>query len=37
MSMPPSITPSRVPNRDQSGFTLRTFLSSLAMTLACTA
>ena len=36
MSMPPSITPSRVPSRDQSGFTLRTFFSSVAMELCLT-
>ena len=31
--MPPSMTPSRVPKRDQSGFTLRTFFSSFAIAL----
>ena len=31
MSTPPSMTPAMVPSRDQSGFTLRTFLSSFAM------
>ena len=36
MSMPPSMTPAMVPSRDQSGFTLRTFLSSFAMSSALT-
>ena len=37
MSMPPSMTPSRVPKRDHSGFTLRTRFSSLVDRAASTA
>src|SRR5262249_23621810 len=36
MAMPPSITPRRVPSLDHSGFTLRTFFSSVAMELCLT-
>ena len=37
ISKPPSMTPASMPqSRDQSGFTLRTFLSSFAIELDCT-